>query len=154
MFTSFKMSSTKPTFKRIKYEPITVKEPHKYNIMEFADPEEFTAYYRENEDKFKNVSTLVLNKTYKIPGYRISLQNKGKENEELILKKDYYGGYGAERPTLLDGGRGTAACGLPPLSDLTDIPPTKVRELFATEPMAELIARIENIEHYLEQLKI
>ena len=133
------MSSAK-VFKRIKYEPITVKEPHKYNIMEFADPEEFTAYYRENEDKFKNVSTLVLNKTYKIPGYRISLQNKGKENEELILKKDYY------------GSRGTAACGLPPLSDLTDIPPTKVRELFATEPMAELIARIENIEQYLEQL--
>ena len=49
------MSSAK-VFKRIKLEPITVKEPHKYNIMEFADPEEFTAYYRENEDKFKNVS--------------------------------------------------------------------------------------------------
>ena len=122
------MSSTKPTFKRIKYEPITVKEPHKYNIMEFADPEEFTAYYRENEDKFKNVSTLVLNKTYKIPGYRISLQNKGKENEELILKKDYYSG--ALSPMQAPA----AGEPLPPLS--------------------ELIARIENIEHYLEQLKI
>ena len=115
-------------FKRIKYEPITVKEPHKYNIMEFADPEEFTAYYRENEDKFKNVSTLVLNKTYKIPGYRISLQNKGKENEELILKKDYYAG--AVQPFQVPA----AGEPLPPLS--------------------ELIARIENIEHYLEQLKI
>ena len=118
-------------FKRIKYEPITVKEPHKYNIMEFADPEEFTAYYRENEDKFKNVSTLVLNKTYKIPGYRISLQNKGKENEELILKKDYYGGrFDALSPMQVP----VAGEPLPPLS--------------------ELIARIENIEHYLEQLKI
>ena len=130
MFTSFTMSSTKPTFKRIKYEPITVKEPHKYNIMEFADPEEFTAYYRENEDKFKNVSTLVLNKTYKIPGYRISLQNKGKENEELILKKDYYGRFSATEPFQAPGPNEP----LPPLS--------------------ELIARIENIEQYLEQLKI
>ena len=131
MFTSFKMSSTKPTFKRIKYEPITVKEPHKYNVIEFADPEEFTTYYRENEDKFKNVSTLVLNKTYKIPGYRISLQNKGKENEELILKKDYYGGrFDALSPMQVPA----AGEPLPPLS--------------------ELIARIENIEHYLEQLKI
>ena len=118
-------------FKRIKYEPITVKEPHKYNVLEFADPEEFTAYYRENEDKFKGVSTLALNKTYKIPGYRISLQNKGKENEELILKKDYYGGsLGALTPMQAPGPNDP----IPPLS--------------------ELIARIENIEQYLEQLKI
>jgi hypothetical protein len=130
MFTSFKMSSAK-VFKRIKYEPITVKEPHKYNVMEFADPEEFTAYYRENEDKFKGVSTLALNKTYKIPGYRISLQNKGKENEELILKKDYYGGrFDALSPMQVP------AAGEP------------------LAPLSELIARIENIEHYLEQLKI
>ena len=132
------MSSAK-VFKRIKYEPITVKEPHKYNIMEFADPEEFTAYYRENEDKFKNVSTLVLNKTYKIPGYRISLQNKGKENEELILKKDYYGGYGAERPTLLDGGRFDALSPMQVPAAGEPLP-----------PLSELIARIENIEQYLE----
>ena len=115
------MSSAK-VFKRIKYEPITVKEPHKYNIMEFADPEEFTAYYRENEDKFRGVSTLALNKTYKIPGYRISLQNKGKENEELILKKDYYSKASSTMPT------GEAGVGL-----------------------EELIVRIENIEQFLEQ---
>ena len=136
------MSSAK-VFKRIKLEPITVKEPHKYNIMEFADPEEFTAYYRENEDKFKGVSTLALNKTYKIPGYRISLQNKGKENEELILKKDYYGGYRAERPTLLDGGRLGALTPMQAPGPNDPIP-----------PLSELIARIENIEQYLEQLKI
>ena len=134
------MSSAK-VFKRIKYEPITVKEPHKYNIMEFADPEEFTAYYRENEDKFKGVSTLALNKTYKIPGYRISLQNKGKENEELILKKDYYGGYGAERPTLLDG-RFSATEPFQAPGPNEPLP-----------PLSELIARIENIEQYLEQLR-
>ena len=133
------MSSAK-VFKRIKYEPITVKEPHKYNVMEFADPEEFTAYYRENEDKFRGVSTLALNKTYKIPGYRISLQNKGKENEELILKKDYYGGYGAERPTLLDGGRLEALAPFKVPGPNEPIP-----------PLEELIARIENIEQFLEQ---
>ena len=77
-------------FARVKYEPITVKEPHKYNVQTFQDPDEFTAYYREHEDAFKGISTLVLNRTYKIPGYRITVSNRGKENEELMLRKDYY----------------------------------------------------------------
>ena len=79
------------TYKRIKYEPITIKEPHKYDVKSFEDPQEFTEYYREHEDEIKGVSTLVLNRTYKIPGYRISFSNRGKEDEELILRKDYYG---------------------------------------------------------------
>ena len=118
-------------FKRIKYEPVTVLEPHKYEVMTFTDPDEFTQYYRENEDKFTNLSTLVLNRTYKIPGYRISIQNKGKENQELILKKDYYGGTvtpGTSQPTTL------------PINYLTQI--------------QELTARVQNIEQFLEQLKI
>ena len=77
-------------FKRLKYEPITIKEPHKYNVKTFEDPNDFTAYYREHEEEFKNLSTLILNRTYKIPGYRISVINRGKENEELTLRKDYY----------------------------------------------------------------
>ena len=86
------MTATPATkkFARIKYEPITVKEPHKYNVQTFQDPDEFTAYYREHEDAFKGISTLVLNRTYKIPGYRITVSNRGKENEELMLRKDYY----------------------------------------------------------------
>ena len=56
-----KMSSISK-FKRIKFEPVTVKEPHKYEVMTFADPDEFTEYYRSNEEKFRNISTLALNK--------------------------------------------------------------------------------------------
>ena len=110
------------TFKRMKYEPITIKEPHKYEIKNFEDPQAFTEYYREHEDEFKGVSTLVLNRTYKIPGYRISISKRGKEDEELILRKDYYG----SSTTTNDE--------LPQLS--------------------ELIARIDYIEKYLEQLKV
>ena len=116
--------STKPKFARIKYEPITIKEPHKYNIQTFEDPDEFTAYYREHEDDFKGVSTLVLNRTYKIPGYRISVSNRGKDNEELTLRKDY--GSSSPQPTgACSGGQ-----------------------------LSELIARIENIEKFLEQLQM
>ena len=78
--------------RRYKFEPITVREPHKYDIKTFSDPDEFTAYYRQHEEDFKDVSTAVLNRTYKIPGYRISVVGRGKDNEELILKKDYYSG--------------------------------------------------------------
>jgi hypothetical protein len=111
-------------FARVKYEPITVKEPHKYNVQTFQDPDEFTAYYREHEDDFKGISTLVLNRTYKIPGYRITVSNRGKENEELMLRKDYY--QAASKP-LPD-------CGS------------------AIPPIQELIDRIDNIEKFLEQL--
>ena len=114
--------SIKPKFARIKYEPITIKEPHKYNIQNFEDPDEFTAYYREHEDDFKGVSTLVLNRTYKIPGYRISVSNRGKENEELTLRKDY--STPSRAPSVPD----------------------------AAISLEELVARIENIEKFLEQL--
>ena len=77
---------------RYKFEPITVKEPHRYDVKTFTDPDEFTAYYRQHEDDFKGVSTAVLNRTYKIPGYRISVVARGTDKEELILKKDYYSG--------------------------------------------------------------
>ena len=118
-------------YKRIKYEPITVKEPHKYDIKEFADPDEFTQYYRQNESEFYTLtgdtrhllSTLVLNRTYKVPGYRITVTNRGKDDEELMLRKDYYGSGSTE-------GAATSAA------------------------LDELKARIENIEQYLEQLKI
>ena len=77
---------------RYKFEPITIKEPHRYEVKTFSDPEEFTAYYRQHEEDFKDVSTAVLNRTYKIPGYRISVVGRGTDREELILKKDYYSG--------------------------------------------------------------
>ena len=76
----------------MKFEPITIKEPHKCDVKIFEDSDEFTAYYRQHEDDFKGVSTAILNRTYKIPGYRISIVGRGTDKEELILKKDYYSG--------------------------------------------------------------
>ena len=78
----------------MKFEPITIKEPHKCDVKIFEDSDEFTAYYRQHEDDFKGVSTAILNRTYKIPGYRISIVGRGTDKEELILKKDYYSGTG------------------------------------------------------------
>jgi hypothetical protein len=110
-------------FKRLRYEPITIKEPHKYDIKTFEDPNDFTSYYREHEDEFKGVSTLVLNRTYKIPGYRISVSKRGTENEELTLRKDYYSS----------------------TVETNNSPDDRI---------PELIARIENIEQFLEQLRV
>jgi tRNA A22 N-methylase len=33
-----------------------------------------------------------LNRSYKIPGYRITITKRGTDQEELQLKKDYYAG--------------------------------------------------------------
>ena len=84
------------------YAPITIKEPYKPDIKEFADTDEFTRYFRGNEDAFREVSddpeksphfltANKLNRTYKIPGYRIRIIRKGTDNEELTLVKDYTG---------------------------------------------------------------
>jgi hypothetical protein len=88
-FISIKMTSKAQL--RIKYEPIQVREPYVADVKTFANPDEFTIYYREHENELKGLSTLRLNKTFKIAGYRISTVNKGRENEEIVLKKDYYG---------------------------------------------------------------
>ena len=125
-------------FKRIKYEPITVKEPYKYNVKNFEDPEEFTEYYREHEEEFYTkppavkqlLSTLVLNRTFKVPGYRITVTNRGKENEELILRKDYYQG---ATPTESHA---------EPFAN------------FTPDEVALLKERIDNIEKFLEQLRL
>ena len=121
-------SSTK--FKRLKYEPITIREPHKYDIKTFDDPNDFTSYYREHEDEFKGVSTLVLNRTYKIPGYRISVSKRGTENEELMLRKDYYTNNGTKSDVDMANNEET------------------------NEILKQLVARIDNIEMFLEQLRV
>jgi hypothetical protein len=121
-------SSTK--FKRLKYVPITIREPHKYDIKTFDDPNDFTSYYREHEDEFKGVSTLVLNRTYKIPGYRISVSKRGTENEELMLRKDYYTNNGTK----------------------SDVDTANNEE--TNEILKQLVARIDNIEMFLEQLRV
>ena len=126
--THFNLS--KMSFKRLKYEPITIQEPHKYDVKTFEDPNDFTSYYREHEDEFKGVSTLVLNRTYKIPGYRISVSKRGTENEELMLRKDYYTSNNSKSGTDSENG-------------------VEMNEL-----LKQLVARIDNIEMFLEQLRV
>ena len=110
---------------RMKFEPITIKEPHKYDVKTFEDSDDFTAYYRQHEDDFKGVSTAILNRTYKIPGYRISVVGRGTDNEELILKKDYYG--------------------------TTRKMETEVTNDYS-EQIAVIMRRLDNIEQYLQHI--
>lgn len=116
---------------RKKFEPITIIEPQKFDVKIFNDPIEFTEFYRSHEDKFKNVSTMTLNRMYKVPGYRISVVKKGTENEELILKTDYYSGKSVKMDNVQ-----------------TDNSYTTL-----VQQMNILTQRIENIERFLEQLK-
>ena len=132
---------------KLKCEPITIKEPYKPEVKEFADTEDFTRYFRANEDTFKEPSsdpdkpakfltTNKLNRTYKIPGYRIRIINKGKDNEELTLVKDYY------KRTSEDNANEV------PLNEQDN---EKIVEL--EQSIADIIERINNIETFLLQLK-
>jgi hypothetical protein len=116
---------------RLKYEPLTVKEPYVAEVKTFNNPDEFTIYYREHEDQLKNLSTLRLNKTFKIPGYRITVCKRGTDNQELMLKKDYYSGLGCAS---------SCAAG-------TDNSQTEL-----LEKISMLERRLDNIERFLQQL--
>ena len=133
---------------KLKVEPITIKEPYKPDVKEFADTEEFTRYFRANEELFKEPSddpdkpshfltTNKLNRTYKIPGYRIRIIRKGTDNEELTLVKDYYSRPSVEAEPLNES-----------INDNTN---ERIDEM--TAQITDIIERINNIESFLCQLK-
>ena len=129
-------------------DPITIKEPYNPEVKEFADTEDFTRYFRANEDTFKEPSndpdkpakfltTNKLNRTYKIPGYRIRIIRKGTDNEELTLVKDYY-----KRITDKDDSIE---------EPINDTNAERIDEI-ATQ-ITDILERINNIESFLCQLK-
>ena len=131
------------------YEPITIKEPYKPDIKEFADTEEFTRYFRGNEDTFKETSddpekpahfltANKLNRTYKIPGYRIRIINKGKDNEELTLVKDY-------------SGKGSSTNDEQPTGTTSNENSERLQQM--EELIQRLTEQVNNIEAFLCQLK-
>ena len=134
---------------KLKVDPITIKEPYKPDIKEFADTEEFTRYFRANEELFKEprtdedtephfLTTNKLNRTYKIPGYRIRIINKGKDNEELTLVKDYYTRISeSNQETIID----------------TDNDANNERITQLEELVQRITEQINNIETFLLQLK-
>ena len=133
---------------KLKVDPITIKEPYKPEVKEFADTEEFTRYFRANEELFKEPSddpdkpshfltTNKLNRTYKIPGYRIRIIRKGTDNEELTLVKDYYSRPSVEAEPLNES-----------INDNTN---ERIDEM--TAQITDIIERINNIESFLCQLK-
>ena len=87
-------------------KPIEVKAPQNTSAIIFDTVEEFTRFFRANESLFKTpdgsyfLSANRLNRSYKVPGYRISIANRKKDNESLSLHKDYY--RGAESVELAD----------------------------------------------------
>ena len=129
-------------------EPITIKEPYKPDVKEFDDTDEFTRYFRSHEEQFKEVSTdpekpsrfltaNKLNRTYKIPGYRIRIIRKGTDNEELTLVKDYHG----------------KSIDLTEESENNSVNETTERIDRLEELIQSLVDRVNNIESFLLQLK-
>ena len=133
---------------KFKTTPITIKEPYKPDVKEFADTEEFTHYFRSNEELFKEpakseddtpkfLTTNKLNRAYKIPGYRIRIINKGKDNEELTLVKDYY-----TRTTDKEE----------PVNETVDDGTLERIDEMASQ-ITDILERLNNIETFLLQLK-
>lgn len=132
--------------------PITIKEPYKPDLQTFDTTDEFTAYFRANEDMFKEapkseednpkfLSANKLNRTYKIPGYRIRIINKGKDNEELTLVKDYYSRTSDDTNTNE--------------KSLNDYSANELVERMnrMEETIQQLVDQINNIEEFLLHLK-
>ena len=142
---------------RLKVEPITIKEPYKPELKEFDDTDDFTRFFRSNEELFREVSedpgsvegvprlrpghfltANKLNRTYKIPGYRIRITRKGTDNEELTLVKDYSGKSTEINETSVD-------------ESTNDEMNEKISDL--QQQIDRLADQINNIETFLCQLK-
>ena len=132
-------------FKQNRYDPIKIKEPLQINLKTFESTDEFTMFYRQNPDEFKNndktklLSANLLNRMFKIPGYRIRITNKGKDNEELILVKDYRSKYSAEKKSEND-----------------TVETDNVNNELLGNLMSKidiLTKRLDNVESFLEQLQ-
>ena len=143
---------------KLKVDPITIKEPYKPDVKEFADTDEFTHYFRANEELFKEaarprclrgspeevakseddqpkfMSANKLNRTYKIPGYRIRIIRKGTDNEELTLVKDYYKRTNESNEETINE-------------------PDNVKYEELQQQITDILERINNIESFLLQLK-
>lgn len=158
-------------FKQNRYDPIKIKEPLQINLKTFESTDEFTMFYRQNPDEFKNndktklLSANLLNRMFKIPGYRIRITNKGKDNEELILVKDY--GYYTQLKSENDNSETdnlnsellqrnfVSQC---QFEELTQSLMDKIRQVEDLQghfqEMANILTkRLDNVETYLEQLK-
>ena len=146
------MKSFKNIPVKFKPTPITIKEPYKPDVKEFADTDDFTAYFRANEELFKEppkdeednpkfLSANKLNRTYKIPGYRIRIINKGKDNEELTLVKDYYKRTSDDTNTNEEQQRDD---NLNETIERIDIMDSRINDI---------VERLNNIEEFLLQLK-
>ena len=133
---------------KLKCEPITIKEPYKPDVKEFDDTDEFTRYFRSHEEQFKEaisdpekpsrfLTANKLNRTYKIPGYRIRIIRKGTDNEELTLVKDYHG----------------KSIDLTEESENNSVNETTERIDRLEELIQSLVDRVNNIESFLLQLK-
>ena len=133
---------------KLKVDPITIKEPYKPDVKEFADTDEFTHYFRSNEELFKEpakseddtpkfLTTNKLNRTYRIPGYRIRIINKGKDNEELTLVKDYYTRSTDKEETVNE--------------TVDDTNSERIDEM--ASQITDILERLNNIETFLLQLK-
>ena len=133
---------------KLKVDPITIKEPYNPEVKEFADTEDFTRYFRTNEELFKEPSsdpdkpakfltTNKLNRTYKIPGYRIRIIRKGTDNEELTLVKDYY------KRTSEDVVN----------EDTVNEESNNEKIVEMEQSIADILERLNNIESFLVQFK-
>ena len=144
---------------KLKPAPITIKEPYKPEVKEFADTDEFTHYFRSNEELFKEpakseddtpkfLTTNKLNRTYRIPGYRIRIINKGKDNEELTLVKDYYTRTSASTP---DGASARWDKEETVNETVDDTNSERIDEM--ASQITDILERLNNIETFLLQLK-
>jgi hypothetical protein len=88
-----KLKMINPKMKKF-IEPIKVDEPYSNDPLMFDGIDEFTSFYRENQEEMDKLTTYKLNKMYKVNGYRIKRSGKKKDDEqkELELTKEYYKG--------------------------------------------------------------
>ena len=75
------------------FEPIKITEPFNCETIVFDTAEDFTKYYRNHQEELDKLTSMKLNKAFKINGYHIKRPKPiDGVTQELELIKDYYKG--------------------------------------------------------------
>ncbi len=112
------------------FEPIKITEPFNCETIVFDTAEDFTKYYRNHQEELDKLTSMKLNKAFKINGYHIKRPKPiDGVTQELELIKDYYKG--------VKGGTSNEVITVTALEEITKV-------------CAQLNNRITAVEEYLK----
>jgi hypothetical protein len=71
-------------------EPLKIVEPFNPIVKRFENPGAFNLYYKKHKAEVDAMTTIQLNKAFKIPGYHFGKLTNVAGNKEIVIRREHY----------------------------------------------------------------